>query len=138
MLIEPRTLKGFRDFLPEQMIPRERIIETAKKVYRSFGFAPIDTPALEYLEILQGKGGDESDRLMVAWPTDPAATRPGPPPGTTPIEVDTPEDVVVLRRIDPTEALEWRRRVCKELGERLDAGAIVTAFTRARAMPIRA
>lgn len=64
MLIEPRTLKGFRDFLPEQMIPRERIIETAKKVYRSFGFAPIDTPALEYLEILQGKGGDESDRLM--------------------------------------------------------------------------
>jgi histidyl-tRNA synthetase len=64
MLIEPRTLKGFRDFLPEQMIPRERIIETAKRVYRSFGFAPIDTPALEYLEILQGKGGDESDRLM--------------------------------------------------------------------------
>ncbi len=63
-LIEPRTLKGFRDYLPELMIPRERLLETARRVYRSFGFAPIDTPALEYAEILLGKGGDESDRLI--------------------------------------------------------------------------
>jgi histidyl-tRNA synthetase len=63
-LIEPRTLKGFRDFLPAAMIPRERLIETARRVYRSFGYSPIDTPALEYLEILAGKGGEESDRLM--------------------------------------------------------------------------
>jgi predicted GNAT superfamily acetyltransferase len=73
---------------------------------------------------------DESDRLMVAWPTDPEAPRPTPPAGSTTIEVDTPEDVVVLRRVDPAEALEWRRRVRKELGERLDAGATVTGFTR--------
>ncbi|MFN9344632.1 MAG: histidine--tRNA ligase, partial [Planctomycetota bacterium] len=46
--IEPRTLKGFRDYLPEAMLPRERLMETARKVYRSFGFAPIDTPTLEY------------------------------------------------------------------------------------------
>src|SRR5690606_40568985 len=57
--IEPRTLKGFRDFLPEMMIPRERLIETAKRVYRSYGFSPIDTPTLEYLEILTGKGRSE-------------------------------------------------------------------------------
>ena len=63
-LIEPRTLRGFRDYLPEQMIPRERMLETARRVYRSYGFAPIDTPALEYAEILLGKGGDESDRLL--------------------------------------------------------------------------
>src|SRR5712671_6606460 len=63
-LIEPRTLKGFRDYLPEAMIPRERLITTAQSVYRSFGYSPIDTPALEYLEVLKGKGGDESDRLM--------------------------------------------------------------------------
>src|SRR5262245_60767707 len=63
-LIEPRTLKGFRDYLPEAMIPREKLIGTAQTVYRSFGFTPIDTPALEYLEVLKGKGGDESDRLM--------------------------------------------------------------------------
>jgi histidyl-tRNA synthetase len=62
--IEPRTLRGFRDYLPAQMIPREAMLETARKVYRSYGFAPIDTPALEYAEILLGKGGDESDRLV--------------------------------------------------------------------------
>jgi histidyl-tRNA synthetase len=63
-LIEPRTLKGFRDYLPEAQIPREWLIDTARKVYRSYGFLPIDTPALEYAEILTGKGGDESDKQM--------------------------------------------------------------------------
>jgi histidyl-tRNA synthetase len=63
-LIEPRTLKGFRDYLPELMIPREHILEQARRVYRSYGFAPIDTPALEYAEILLGKGGEESDKLI--------------------------------------------------------------------------
>ncbi len=62
--IEPRTLKGFRDYLPEAMIPRERLIETARRVYRSYGFSPIDTPALEYLEILTGKGSDETDKQL--------------------------------------------------------------------------
>ena len=62
--IEPRTLKGFRDYPPPLMIPREGLLEKARKVYRSYGFAPIDTPALEYAEILLGKGGDESDRLV--------------------------------------------------------------------------
>ena len=63
-LIQPRTLKGFRDYLPEIMIPREQLIQTAREVYRSFGFAPIDTPTLEYLEILTGKGSDETDRQL--------------------------------------------------------------------------
>lgn len=63
-LIEPRTLRGFRDYLPQLMIPREHLLEKARQVYRSYGFAPIDTPALEYAEILLGKGGTESDRLI--------------------------------------------------------------------------
>ncbi|MCA8958506.1 MAG: ATP phosphoribosyltransferase regulatory subunit, partial [Planctomycetes bacterium] len=46
------------------MLPREALIDTAKRVYRSFGFSPIDTPALEYAEVLLGKGGDESDRQV--------------------------------------------------------------------------
>src|SRR5262245_3302191 len=62
--IEPRTLKGFRDYLPEAMIPRERLIDTARRVYRSYGYSPIDTPALEYLEILTGKGSDETDKQL--------------------------------------------------------------------------
>lgn len=63
-LIQPRTLKGFRDYPPQAMIPREAIIETARRVYRSFGYAPIDTPALEYLEVLTGKGSDETDKQL--------------------------------------------------------------------------
>jgi histidyl-tRNA synthetase len=46
------------------MMPREQLIDAAKRVYRSFGFSPIDTPALEYIEILTGKGSDETDRQL--------------------------------------------------------------------------
>jgi histidyl-tRNA synthetase len=63
-LIQPRTLKGFRDFLPEAMIPREQCMQTARELFRRFGFAPIDTPTLEYLEILTGKGSEETDRQL--------------------------------------------------------------------------
>jgi histidyl-tRNA synthetase len=75
-MIEPRTLKGFRDYLPEAMIPRERLIATAQRVYRSFGFAPIDTPALELFEILSGKGSEETDRQMYNF-VDPGNRRVG-------------------------------------------------------------
>ncbi|MFL5243820.1 MAG: histidine--tRNA ligase [Gemmataceae bacterium] len=63
-MIQPRLLKGFHDYPPALMIPREQLLEKARQVYRSFGFAPIDTPALEYTEILLGKGGEESDKLI--------------------------------------------------------------------------
>src|SRR5262245_50277774 len=63
-LIQPRTLKGFRDYPPELMIPREHLLEQARRVYRSYGYAPIDTPALEYTEILLGKGGAETDKQL--------------------------------------------------------------------------
>lgn len=63
-LIQPRTLKGFRDYPPELMIPREHLLEQARRVYRSYGYAPIDTPALEYTEIILGKGGAETDKQL--------------------------------------------------------------------------
>src|SRR6516164_5908499 len=63
-LIQPRTLKGFRDYPPELMMPREELLEQARRVFRSYGYAPIDTPALEYSEILLGKGGDELNKLI--------------------------------------------------------------------------
>jgi histidyl-tRNA synthetase len=61
-LIQPRTLKGFRDYLPEQAIPRERLIDTAKEVFRSFGFVPIDAPCLELAEVLLGKAGGDTEK----------------------------------------------------------------------------
>ena len=60
-LIEPRTLRGFRDYPPELMIPRERLMEAARKVFRSYGFAPIDTPAIELTEILLAKVDDGAE-----------------------------------------------------------------------------
>jgi histidyl-tRNA synthetase len=63
-LIKPQTLKGFRDYLPPLALAREKILEVARQVYRSYGFSPIDTPALEYSEILLGKGGTESDKQL--------------------------------------------------------------------------
>ena len=51
------------------MLPREHLIDTAKAVYRSYGFSPIDTPAIEYAEILLGKGGAESDKQIYRFET---------------------------------------------------------------------
>src|SRR5215217_5689818 len=63
-LIAPRTMSGFRDYLPEVMLAREKVLDIARRVYRSYGFTPIDTPACEALDVLLGKGGDESDKLV--------------------------------------------------------------------------
>src|SRR4029079_16102484 len=63
-IIPPRTLSGVRDYLPDVMLAREKVLDTARRVYRSYGFTPIDTPAAEALDILLGKGGDESDKLV--------------------------------------------------------------------------
>lgn len=62
--IEPRNLKGFRDFLPREAKKRQYVIEVLKSVFESYGFEPLETPALEYEEILSGKYGEEGDRLM--------------------------------------------------------------------------
>jgi len=50
--------------LPSQALARERVLEIARQVYQSYGFSPIETPALEYLEILTGKGSDETDKQL--------------------------------------------------------------------------
>lgn len=62
--VEARILRGFRDYLPEVMLPRQRMLEQVARVFESFGFAPLSTPALEYADILVGKYGDEGDKLL--------------------------------------------------------------------------
>jgi histidyl-tRNA synthetase len=63
-IIEPRVLKGFRDYLPQDETARRALMEVLEGVFRSFGFVPIDTPALEYAEVLLGKGGGETDKQV--------------------------------------------------------------------------
>ena len=62
--IEPKILKGFRDFLPGAEIIRRGLTEKIENTFRSFGFAPIDTPAVEYAEILLGKSGGETEKQI--------------------------------------------------------------------------
>jgi histidyl-tRNA synthetase len=64
MRIEPKILKGFRDFLPKEARKRQYVVDKLKTVFESFGFEPLETPTLEYDEILTGKYGDEGDQLM--------------------------------------------------------------------------
>jgi histidyl-tRNA synthetase len=63
-LIQPRVLKGFRDFLPTAEIERADLIEKLTNVYRSFGFVPIDTPVLEYTDILLRKSNGETEKQV--------------------------------------------------------------------------
>ncbi|MFN8673520.1 MAG: histidine--tRNA ligase [Candidatus Sericytochromatia bacterium] len=63
-IIQPKTLKGFRDFLPDLMLNKKKMIGIIERTFESFGFAPIDTPCVEYTEILLGKGGDETDKQL--------------------------------------------------------------------------
>ena len=63
-MIKAQTLKGFRDFLPKDAKKRQYAISTLRKVFELYGFEPLETPTLEYEEVLTGKYGEEGDRLM--------------------------------------------------------------------------
>jgi len=62
--ITPRTLKGFRDFLPDDMRIRQKVIALFKEVFESFGYEPLETPTLEHADILLGKYGEEAEQLI--------------------------------------------------------------------------
>src|SRR5512139_385182 len=56
--------RGMRDFLPADVRKREYVIKVIKEVYESYGFEPLETPAVENLETLTGKYGEEGNQLM--------------------------------------------------------------------------
>ena len=64
MAQKPSIPKGTRDFSPEEMIKRTYIFDTVKDVFRTYGFLPLETPAMENLSTLLGKYGDEGDKLL--------------------------------------------------------------------------
>ncbi len=57
--IKPRTLKGFRDFFGEELQQRKQIIGIIEQIFQKYGYEPLETPALEYFDILMGKYGEE-------------------------------------------------------------------------------
>ncbi|PJE69045.1 histidine--tRNA ligase, partial [Candidatus Shapirobacteria bacterium CG10_big_fil_rev_8_21_14_0_10_38_14] len=64
---KPQTLKGFRDFLPEDMVIRQKVINTLKAVFESYGFEPVETPSLEYSSTLLGKYGKDADKMVYTF-----------------------------------------------------------------------
>jgi histidyl-tRNA synthetase len=58
------TPKGMRDFPPEQMIVREDIIDRIRAIFSSYGYRPIETPVMEYLDTLRAKAGEEVDKQI--------------------------------------------------------------------------
>ncbi|MFN7973748.1 MAG: histidine--tRNA ligase [Acidobacteriota bacterium] len=66
--IKPQVLKGFRDYPPEQMAARLAMMRTASEVFESFGFLPLETPVIEYSEVLLGKYGEEGEKQFYRFP----------------------------------------------------------------------
>ena len=62
--MKPSIPKGTRDFSPQEMVKRNYIFDIIRKVYQSYGYQPIETPAMENSETLMGKYGEEGDRLI--------------------------------------------------------------------------
>lgn len=63
----PLTLKGFRDFLPEEKRKRDWVEAKIVEAFELFGFEPLETPTLEYASLLKGKYGDEADKLLYTF-----------------------------------------------------------------------
>ncbi len=64
MANKPSIPKGTRDFTPEIMVKRNYIFDTVKSVFQTYGYSPIETPAMENLSTLMGKYGEEGDKLL--------------------------------------------------------------------------
>ncbi|MBR5615526.1 MAG: ATP phosphoribosyltransferase regulatory subunit, partial [Clostridia bacterium] len=63
-LVTPRTLAGFMELLPREQLAFERMRRALEDVYRLYGFYPLDTPVLEYSEILFAKAGGETEKQI--------------------------------------------------------------------------
>ena len=61
------TIKGTRDFLPEEMILRQQVLEKIKSIFEIFGFQPLETPALESWEVLSAKGAGGPEILKETY-----------------------------------------------------------------------
>ena len=64
MFITPRTLSGFKDCLPQEAMAKKNLLQKVSEVFLKFGFVPIETPHLEYAEVLVKQGSDEIQKEL--------------------------------------------------------------------------
>lgn len=62
--VVPRVSRGLRDLLPDQMLARQAMVDTIRRVYELYGFVPLSTPAIEYLDVLSGSAGQEAQQSI--------------------------------------------------------------------------
>ena len=67
--ISTKPARGMRDFLPEDVRRRAYVLGIVAEVYERYGFEPLETPAVENIETLLGKYGEEGDRLIFKIPS---------------------------------------------------------------------
>ena len=63
-IVEPKTIAGFMELLPSEQILFNQMVDTIRKSYESFGFLPLDTPIIEYSEVLLAKAGGETEKQI--------------------------------------------------------------------------
>lgn len=63
-IVEPKTIAGFMELLPNEQILFNQMVDTIRKSYESFGFLPLDTPIIEYSEVLLAKAGGETEKQI--------------------------------------------------------------------------
>ena len=76
-MIDPRVAGGLRDIPPSAMIPRERMLAAFRKTFASFGFLPIETPHIERMEVLTGKGAGSDEVLRQIFDVTNKGGTPG-------------------------------------------------------------
>ncbi|MFL6199836.1 MAG: histidine--tRNA ligase, partial [Thermoanaerobaculia bacterium] len=69
--VEPRLSRGLRDLLPEQMLARQWMIDTIRGVYELYGFVPLSTPAVEYLDVLRGSAAGQEASSSIFTVSNP-------------------------------------------------------------------
>ncbi len=74
-MVEVRPPRGFRDFTPDVMILRKKVIERIEDIFQRYGFDPIETPVIEYWDVLRGKYGEEAESKLVWRFNDPFSGR---------------------------------------------------------------
>lgn len=76
-LVEPRLSRGLRDAMPEEMIARQWMVDRIRGVYELYGFVPISTPAVEYLDVLKGSEAGEEAQHSIFTVSNPEEERLG-------------------------------------------------------------
>jgi histidyl-tRNA synthetase len=76
-MIDPRVASGLRDLVPAVMVPRERMLSRFREIFGSYGFLPIDTPHIERMEVLTGKGAGSEEVLRQIFEVTNKGGTPG-------------------------------------------------------------